>query len=84
LDPIDILGFVGGALATIAFFPQVWKSWKSGSTRDISLPAFSTLMVANYLWIAYGVALGSAPLIVTNALTGSMITSLVILKISNG
>jgi len=41
-------------------------------------------MVANFLWIAYGVALGSAPLIVTNALTGSMITSLVILKIRNG
>jgi hypothetical protein len=41
-------------------------------------------MLANLMFIAYGVGVESTPLIVTNALTGSMIMSLVILKIRHG
>ena len=37
------------------------------STRDISLPTVSALMLANLMFIAYGFGVESTPLIVTNA-----------------
>ncbi len=81
---VELIGFGAGALATCAFFPQVWKSWTSKSTRDISLASMSALAIANYIWIAYGVIIQSPPLIFTNSATGIMVTSLVILKARHG
>ena len=33
----DLLGTIAGILTTLAFVPQVWRVWKTRSTRDISL-----------------------------------------------
>ena len=35
---MEILGYLSGALITVALLPQVLKSWKSKSTKDISIP----------------------------------------------
>jgi MtN3 and saliva related transmembrane protein len=32
----SFLGYVGGLLMGVAFIPQVWKAWKTKSTKDIS------------------------------------------------
>ena len=84
MDFVQILGFVGGALSTGAFLPQVWKTWTTKSTRDISLATMGVLAVSNYLWIVYGVLVSSPPLIVTNSATSAMITSLLVLKLRFG
>lgn len=34
---IDILGYVAGTLVVVSLLPQTIKSWKTKSTRDISL-----------------------------------------------
>ncbi len=65
----DILGAAAGSLTTLAFIPQVVKTWRSRSTHDISLIMFSLFSLGVLLWLAYGIALGAWPIIVANSIT---------------
>jgi len=55
LDSIhpDLIGGVAAVLTTIAFLPQVIKSWRSRSTRDVSLGMFLILNTGIVLWLIY-------------------------------
>jgi MtN3 and saliva related transmembrane protein len=66
---ITALGVVAGTLTTLAYLPQVIKSWKSKSTKDLSFGMFGLLFVGIIMWTIYGVLLGSMPLIIFNSIT---------------
>ena len=42
---IQAVGFLAGALTTIAFIPQVARTWRTRSTGDLSLPMSISLLV---------------------------------------
>jgi len=63
------LGLVAGTLTTIAFVPQVIKTWRTRSGRDISLGMFLLFSAGVALWLAYGLTIASRPVIIANALT---------------
>lgn len=65
----DWLGIVAGSLTTMAFVPQVLKTWKSRSTEDISATMFIIFSLGVTLWITYGVAIRSIPIIIANSIT---------------
>lgn len=46
---------------------QIRRIFQRGSSRDVSLSAYGVLLVGFVLWIAYGVALRNAALIVPNS-----------------
>lgn len=77
----DAIGGVAAVLTTIAFLPQVIKSWRSGSTRDVSLGMFLILNTGIVLWLIYGLALGSLPLILANGVTLFLTGTIMFLKI---
>ena len=77
----DVIGGVAAVLTTIAFLPQVIKSWRSGSTRDVSLGMFAILNTGIVLWLVYGLILGSKPLIFANAVTLFLTGTILVLKI---
>jgi len=77
MTPPDILGMVAGTLTTIAFVPQVVKTWRSKSTHDISYGMFILFSVGLLLWLAYGIAINSLPIMLSNIVT--LILALVIL-----
>ena len=77
MSVVDILGTVAGALTTVAFVPQVVRVWRTRSTHDISLLMFCIFSVGVVCWLAYGVALGSWPIILANAIT--LVLSLAVL-----
>ncbi len=81
MEPIDALGYCAGIVAVISLFPQVRQSWRTRSTGDINLTAFAVLTLGNFLWLLYGALLGSIPLMVANFITGSMVGSIVYLKL---
>jgi MtN3 and saliva related transmembrane protein len=37
MDTITLVGFIAGTLTTVAYVPQVVRSWKLKETKDISL-----------------------------------------------
>ena len=66
---IDALGFAAATLTTLAFLPQVLKSWKRRAVDDLSLAMLVALNVGIVLWIAYGLAIAAFPLVVANVVT---------------
>ncbi len=73
----ELLGLIAGTLTTLAFLPQVIKTWKSQSAKDISLGMFLLFSAGVALWLVYGIQLGAVPIIAANAVT--LLLSLAIL-----
>jgi MtN3 and saliva related transmembrane protein len=78
VDAIEYLGLVASSLATLAFLPQVVKTWRSGSAHDFSLATLLMLEAGVGIWIVYGL-LRAAPAIwlgngVTFALAGFILS----------
>jgi MtN3 and saliva related transmembrane protein len=63
------IGLLAGSLTTIAFLPQAIKTWKTKSTRDVSLGMFITFCTGVLLWIIYGLLIEDLPVLMTNIVT---------------
>ena len=77
---MEYLGYLAGGLTTEAFVPQVWKSVRSRSVKDLSIVALLMFNTGVALWIVYGWSLRSTPVIVANVATLVLIVPLVVLK----
>jgi MtN3 and saliva related transmembrane protein len=64
-----IIGLVAGFLTTMAFIPQVVKTWQSKSAKDLSLLMFSFYCVGVLLWTVYGFMINELPVILWNIIT---------------
>lgn len=69
MDSVHWLGYAAGTLTTVAFVPQVVRTWRSRSADDLSLTMLCVFAVGIVLWVVYGVALDSWPVIAANAVT---------------
>jgi MtN3 and saliva related transmembrane protein len=78
---VELLGFAAGALTTLAFVPQVVRTWRTRSAHDLSLGMLVTLTSGVTLWLVYGLAIRSAPIVVANGLTLGLMLTLVVLKL---
>ncbi len=58
------LGYIAATLTTLSFVPQVWKTYKSRSARDLSLSMLLAFSVGVFLWLVYGLAIGATPVAV--------------------
>jgi MtN3 and saliva related transmembrane protein len=76
----DYLGFLAAALTTVAFVPQVVKIYQDKSAKSISLKTFYIFTVGVFLWLLYGIALDSWPMIVSNIITMSLSITILVLK----
>ena len=81
MNGVTILGLVAGALTTLAFLPQVIKTWRSRSAGDLSLMMFLVFSAGVCLWLAYGLLIGDLPLIVANVVTLALIATLLFFKL---
>ena len=81
MNSTEILGLVAGLFTTIAFVPQVIKTWKSKHANDISLAMFSIFSSGVALWIVYGVMIGSLPVILANVVTLALALTILALKL---
>ena len=84
LDYVDIVGFVAGALTAFAYVPQVIKSMRSKSTKDLSLWWIAISVVGPALWEIYGLVILSYPLIFTNLVSLVMAMYMLYLKTKHG
>jgi MtN3 and saliva related transmembrane protein len=78
---IDSIGYAAATLTTFAFIPQVVKSWRTRSTDDLSSTMLVVFTAGITLWLMYGIAAGSMPVILANAVTLVLSVMLVVLKI---
>ena len=78
---IDILGYAACAVTALTFLPQVVKTWKEKSAKNVSLMMFIIAFINEVMWIAYGVFRDDMVIIVTNVIMISMCTVMISLKL---
>jgi MtN3 and saliva related transmembrane protein len=79
----DLIGYGAAVLTTAAFVPQALKSWLSRDLSGISLGMYSLFTLGVALWLAYGIALRSWPIILANGTTLALAGVVLSLKISD-
>lgn len=64
-----VIGLAAGAFTTVAFVPQVIKTYRSQSSEDLSLGMFSLMVTGVIFWLAYGLLTRDIPIILANIVT---------------
>lgn len=80
---VELVGSAAAFLTTLAFVPQVMKTMRSRSTRDISTAMWSLFSAGVTLWLVYGLLLDAWPIIVANALTLGMAVIVLTITLRN-
>ncbi len=63
---VEYIGYLGSFLTSVTFIPQVYKSWKSRSVGDLSVWMVGIVIFSTLVWLVYGWAISSRPVIVAN------------------
>lgn len=66
---INHLGFAAAVCTTGAFVPQVVLVWRERGAPGISTGMYLMFIVGVAMWLLYGLALHSWPVVIANALT---------------
>ncbi len=79
MNPVTLLGFVAGTLTTLAFLPQVVKTWRTKSSNDLSISTLGMISSGVLLWLVYGLFIGDLPIIAANSVTLVLVVSVFVL-----
>jgi MtN3 and saliva related transmembrane protein len=81
---VDALGYLAACLTTFAFVPQAWLTWKQRKAEGVSLSMYCIFVSGLFLWLLYGIALGSKPIIISNIVTLSLACFILGMKLRFG
>jgi len=84
MTEINLLGYIAGALVVLSLLPQTIKSWKTKSTKDISLARYVIYIIGLILWIIYAILIHNGPVAITNGIGLILAVSILSLKIKYG
>ena len=77
----DIYGFIAAILSTIAFLPQVIKTWRFKKAEDISITTLLIFISGLLFWIIYGFQTRTIPVLLANTMTLILNTMILVLKL---
>lgn len=80
-DTKQIIGYTGGTLLNITFLPQIYRTFKTKQTDDISLLFMILQVITCMLCVAYSFLLNEQPLIVSNIILLCELLTLLLGKI---
>ena len=65
----DFFGFIAAALTTVAFVPQVIKTWKTKKAEDVSTVMLLMFITGLLFWIIYAIHSNALPVLIANIVT---------------
>jgi MtN3 and saliva related transmembrane protein len=77
-------GYVAACMTTLAFVPQAVKTIRTRDTRSISLGMYVVFTAGIAMWLVYGIALDSMPMILSNIVTFLLSATILGLKLKHG
>ncbi|MDH4481240.1 MAG: SemiSWEET transporter [Rhodoferax sp.] len=77
----DWIGAAAATLTTASFVPQVLHTLRTKDVSGISLSMYSAFTLGVALWLVYGLLLGAWPIVVANAITVSLATCILVMKL---
>ncbi len=84
MSALTIFGLAAAFMTTFSFLPQVLRTWRTRSTKDISLLMFVVYVTGIAMWLAYGIILNDIPLIASNSFTLILSGTILVLKLRHG
>ncbi len=69
METNELFGSIAGILTTVSFFPQVYKTFKTKSAKDLSFFMFGLFTLGIIFWLIYGILINSRPVIISNSVT---------------
>jgi MtN3 and saliva related transmembrane protein len=75
------LGYFAALLTTAAFVPQAMMAIRTRNTSGISLAMYVIFTIGVAMWLAYGVSLGSRPMILANSITLGLSAAILAMKL---
>lgn len=83
-DTATVVGMIAGLCTTAAFVPQVVRIIKTRHTADLSLAMYAIFVAGTLLWLAYGLMIGSLPVVIYNLLTSLLAGAVLVMKLRFG
>ena len=77
----DTFGFIAAALTTIAFLPQVIKTWRTKKANDVSIVMLLMFITGLIFWIIYAIQTNALPVLIANIITLILNLSILSLKL---
>lgn len=81
---VTLLGLIAGTLTTLSFLPQLLKTWRSRSAKDISSLWLASFATGIFLWLIYGLLINSLPVILSNGITLGLTGIILLFKVRFG
>ncbi len=81
---VDGLGYLAATLTTASFMPQAWRTFRTRDVSGVSLGMYSVFTAGIALWLAYGLLLGSWPMVIANAITLMLALMILGMKLAYG
>jgi len=80
-DTFHIIGWLANMIGISSLFPQLWKVWKTKSAKDISMGFTIMNVIAQILWIIYGIEIESCEIWMGSVISLILILILIFMKI---
>ena len=77
----DLIGYLAGIFIIVSLLPQIIKSWRTKSTRDISLLRYLVYIFGLILWVVWGILVSSWPVIMMNGVAVVFALLVIFLKV---
>ncbi len=81
METIDLIGLFGAFLSGFTFFPQVYRTWKLKSARDLSLSMILIILLSNVVWLTYAFNKQDIAIIAANFFVGGCSITILYFKI---
>ncbi|MBT4924186.1 MAG: hypothetical protein HN794_02955 [Euryarchaeota archaeon] len=75
---IEAIGLSAGIIGIIAWGPQIRQVWVHKRHDGISIPTFGIVALSLFMWLLYGLAIGSMAMVISNILTLSVMLIIII------
>ena len=75
---IEAIGLSAGIIGIIAWGPQIRQVWVHKRHDGISIPTFGIVALSLFMWLLYGLAIGSIAMVISNILTLSVMLIIII------
>lgn len=84
MEYVTVIGSIAGTLTTISFLPQVIKTWRTKSAKDLSLIMLLVLATGVFMWFVYGICNNDMPVIIANLVTFILASMIISMKFKYG
>ncbi|MCE1237757.1 MAG: SemiSWEET transporter [Hyphomicrobiales bacterium] len=80
----ELLGGLAALLTTLCWLPQTLRAIRHRDVASLSLVTFGVFSAGIFLWLIYGILIGSWPVILANVFTLALNLAIVVQKLRHG